>query len=361
MADTKTVRVALGPRSYDIKVGEGLLPKLGAEMAGRGLSGLAGIITNETVSPLYAQAAIDSLGAAGFQPKLFVMPDGEKFKSLEWVSVIYGWLLDLRFERKSPLVALGGGVIGDITGFAAATYLRGVPFVQVPTTLLSQVDSSVGGKTGVNHPLGKNMIGAFYQPRLVLADIATLGTLPDEEFLSGMAEIVKYGVIYDAELFGYIDTNKGAITAREPWALMHIIRRSCEIKAAVVAEDERESGLRAILNFGHTVGHAVESLTEYTEYRHGEAVAIGMVAAAKLAHRSGLCGADTPVRIEALLRAIGLPVSMPGLDPKAVLEAISHDKKAEDGKVKMVLPRKIGKVAVTADWDEGKLIEALQP
>src|SRR3990172_3293900 len=264
MSINEIVRVELGERSYDIEIGAGLLPSVGEKMRALGLTGRAGVVTNETVAPLYLDAVMKSLSAAGIEAVSLVLPDGEEFKTLPWASHLYDRLMEERFDRKCALVALGGGVIGDLTGFVAATYMRGIPFVQAPTTLLSQVDSSVGGKTGVNHPLGKNMIGAFYQPRLVTADVDTLNTLPREEFLSGMAEVVKYGVIWDAEFFGFIEANRGAILDKEPVALTHIIKRSCEIKALVVGRDERESGLRAILNYGHTVGHAVESLTNYT-------------------------------------------------------------------------------------------------
>lgn len=356
----ETVRVELGERSYDIEIGTGLLAGMGGRMKKAGLTGRACVVTNATVSPLYSAPVLDSLRGAGYQPDLIVIPDGEEYKSLEWASHLYDRLLEMRYDRKCSLVALGGGVIGDLTGFVAATYMRGIPFVQVPTTLLSQVDSSVGGKTGVNHPLGKNMIGAFYQPVHVCADVATLNTLPSEEFISGMAEVVKYGVIYDAEFFGYIEQNRDAILARDPAVLAHVIKRSCEIKAAVVAADERESGLRAILNFGHTIGHAIEMLTNYTGYRHGEAVAIGMVVAARLAHKSELCGREVEARVEALLGSLGLPVKLPELSPESIISVLSLDKKAEAGRVKFVLPKRIGEVVITADWKDEVLLSALK-
>jgi len=355
-----TVRVELGERSYDIEIGAGILRTIGPKMKALGLGGKTGVITNDTVGPLYGAVVMDSLRDAGFDPVLLVIPDGEEYKSLPWASHLYDRLLSMRFDRKCSLVALGGGVIGDLTGFVAATYMRGIPFAQVPTTLLSQVDSSVGGKTGVNHPLGKNMIGAFYQPVHVCADVTTLNTLPMAEFLSGMAEVVKYGVIRDGDFFSYIEQNMAAILSKEPDAVCHVIKRSCEIKAEVVGKDERESGLRAILNYGHTVGHAVEALTNYTGYRHGEAVSIGMVVAARLAHGMGLCGRDALGRVEALLSALGLPVKMPSMPAESVLSAMSIDKKAEGGKVKMVLPTKIGDVVITADWTDGALVEALR-
>jgi len=355
----ETVRVELGERSYDIEIGRGLVSGLGGKMKALGLAGRVGVVTNDVVRPLYAQAVMGSLKGAGFDPVLLVIPDGEEYKSLPWASHLFDRLLSMRFDRKCTLVALGGGVIGDMTGFVAGTYMRGIPFVQVPTTLLSQVDSSVGGKTGVNHPLGKNMIGVFYQPVHVCADLSSLGTLPEAEFLSGMAEVVKYGVIADPAFFSFLEGHKEAALAKETEALAHIVRRSCEIKAEVVAKDEREGGLRAILNYGHTVGHAVEALTNYTGYRHGEAISIGMVVAARLAHKSGICGREVGAKVEALLSALGLPVKFPDLPAEAVLSAMSLDKKSEGGKVKMVLPRAVGEVVVTGDWDEKILLKLL--
>jgi len=356
----ETVRVQLGERSYDIEIGKGLLGGLGNKIKGVGLRGRVCVVTNDTVEPLYAPAVMASLANSGFDASLIVIPDGEEYKSLLWASHLYDKLLSMRYDRKCALVALGGGVIGDMTGFVAGTYMRGIPFVQVPTTLLSQVDSSVGGKTGVNHPLGKNMIGVFYQPVYVCADVATLDTLPDAEFISGMAEVVKYGVIKDEEFFSFLVENMSAILSKEPDALGRVIRRSCEIKADVVAHDEREGGLRAILNYGHTVGHAVEALTNYTGYRHGEAVSMGMVVAAKLAHKTGLCGMDVPAKLESLLSGLGLPVKLPGLSPDAVLNAMTLDKKSEGGKVKMVLPRAIGEVVVTDGWDADVLADVIR-
>ncbi|MHB8173740.1 MAG: 3-dehydroquinate synthase [Nitrospirota bacterium] len=354
------VKVNLGPRSYDIFIGRALLPSLGERTKSAGLNGRAGILTNDTVGPIYAKRIIDSVRGAGYEVSVFSLPDGEKYKTVESMTSIYDWLLAEGFDRKSFLVALGGGVIGDIAGFAAATFMRGIDFVQVPTTLLAQVDSSVGGKTGVNRPLGKNMIGAFHQPRLVLSDVDTLKTLPAEEFISGLAEVVKYGVIRDEEFFAWLEDNAEAVLEMRPKALAHLIGRSCEIKAEVVGADEREGGLRAILNFGHTVGHAVESLTDYTGYRHGEAVSIGMAAAARLANLQGLCGPEVAERLIKLLTRFGLPVEFPGnLSPDSVLQSIGHDKKAEGGKVKFVMPTKIGDVAITKEWEEKALLKCL--
>jgi len=355
------VKVELGARSYDILIGA-KLDKLGEEMSRLRVGTKVAVVTNPTVNKLYGKTVLTSLAAAGFTSMPVEIPDGEQHKTLDWANAIFTALLINTFDRRSPLVALGGGVIGDLTGFAASSYMRGVPFVQVPTTLLAMVDSSVGGKTGVNHPLGKNMIGAFYQPRLVLMDLDVLKTLPKEELLSGMAEVIKYGVIWDRELFDFLEKNREKILNLEEGPLGHIVRRSCEIKADVVSKDEREGGLRAILNFGHTVGHAVETLSDYAS-RHGEAVAIGMVYAAKLAHRTGLCDARIPERIEKLINAYGLPTSLSVMKPRPTvtqfMDMIQVDKKAEAGKVRFVLPKKIGEVVITREWGEQQLQELL--
>ena len=355
------VKVELGARSYDILIGA-KLDKLGEEMSRLRVGTKVAVVTNPTVNKLYGKTVLTSLAAAGFTSMPVEIPDGEQHKTLDWANAIFTALLINTFDRRSPLVALGGGVIGDLTGFAASSYMRGVPFVQVPTTLLAMVDSSVGGKTGVNHPLGKNMIGAFYQPRLVLMDLDALKTLPKEELLSGMAEVIKYGVIWDHELFEFLEKNREKILNLEEGPLGHIIRRSCEIKADVVSKDEREGGLRAILNYGHTVGHAVETLSDYAS-RHGEAVAIGMVYAAKLAHRTGLCDARVPERIEKLINAYGLPTSLSVMKPRPTvtqfMDMIQVDKKAEAGKVRFVLPKKIGEVVITREWGEQQLQELL--
>ncbi|MBS1192237.1 MAG: aroB [Nitrospirae bacterium] len=351
------VKVELGARSYDILIGA-KLDKLGEEMGRLRFGRKTAVVTNPTVNGLYGQRVLKALAAADFLVMPVEVPDGEQYKTLDWANAVFTALLINTFDRRSPLVALGGGVIGDLTGFAASCYMRGVPFVQVPTTLLAMVDSSVGGKTGVNHPMGKNMIGAFYQPRLVLMDLDTLKTLPKEEFLSGMAEVIKYGVIWDRELFDFLDKNREKVLAQEQGPLGHIIRRSCEIKADVASKDEREGGLRAILNLGHTVGHAVETLSNYT-VRHGEAVAIGMVYASKLAHRIGQCDARVPERVEKLVRDYGLPFSLAVLKRRPsvaeLMDAIQVDKKAEGGKVRLVLPKKVGEVVMTGEWDEQQL------
>jgi 3-dehydroquinate synthase len=356
-----TVNVSLGDRSYDIEIGTGL-DQAGARLQGLGFGRKIALVTNPAIKKLHGRRVVDSLKAAGFLVMSIEVPDGEQYKNLDWANAIYTALLTNAFDRKSALVALGGGVIGDLTGFAAATFMRGVPFVQIPTTLLAMVDSSVGGKTGVNHPMGKNMIGAFYQPRKVLMDLDVLKTLPKEEFLSGMAEVIKYGVIRDAEFFDYLDKNREKILSLDPNALSHIIRRSCEIKAEVVSKDEREGGLRAILNFGHTVGHAIETAENYT-MRHGEAVAIGMVYASRLAHKTGLCDASVPGSVEKLIKSYGLPTNLAALSRKPtvteLMDTMQIDKKAEGGKVKFVLPKKIGEVVITKEWDEGVLSKVL--
>jgi 3-dehydroquinate synthase len=357
-----TVKVALGDRSYDLEIGASL-DEAGARLRDLGLGRKMALVTNPAVKDLYGQRMVDSLKAAGFLVMSIIVPDGEQYKNLDWANSIYTALLINSFDRKSVLVALGGGVIGDLTGFAAATFMRGVPFVQVPTTLLAMVDSSVGGKTGVNHPMGKNMIGAFYQPRKVLMDLTVLRSLPKEELLSGMAEVIKYGVIRDAAFFDYLEKNREQVLSLDPDVLEHIVRRSCEIKAEVVSDDEREGGLRAILNFGHTVGHAIETAENY-RMRHGYAVAIGMVYASRLAHKTGLCDAGLPERVEGLVRSYGLPADLSALERKPsvteLMDTMQIDKKAEGGKVKFVLPKKIGEVVITKEWDEGVLGEILK-
>jgi len=357
-----TVNVPLGERSYDIEIGTNL-DQAGPRIKGLGLGQKIAIVVNPTVKELYGKRVVDSLKAQGFMVMSIIIPDGEQYKNLDWANAIYTALLTNGFDRRSLIVALGGGVIGDLAGFAAATYMRGIPFVQVPTTLLAMVDSSVGGKTGVNHPMGKNMIGAFHQPKKVLMDLGVLTSLPKEEFLSGMAEVIKYGVIRDAAFFEYLDKNREKILDLDPDALAFIIRRSCEIKAEVVSRDEREGGLRAVLNYGHTVGHAIEKAENYT-MRHGHAVAIGMVYASRLAHQTGLCDASVPGRVEALIRSFGLPSELSALSRRPsvaeLMDTMQIDKKAEGGKVKFVLPTKIGEVVVTKAWDEGVLRDLLE-
>ena len=340
------VNVDLGERSYPIYIGTGILGDLGKTLGNFVAGRTAAVVTNPTVAALYLDAVKESLIGAGFETRVIEIPDGEEYKSLEWAGRIFDKLISYRLDRYCPLVALGGGVVGDITGFVAATYLRGVPYVQVPTTLLSQVDSSVGGKTAVNHRKGKNLIGAFYQPKFVQIDVDTLRTLEEREIRAGLAEIIKYGVIRDADLFAYLEENMERVLSLHSGALCHIIRRSCEIKARIVEEDERESGVRAILNFGHTFGHAVEAVTGYREFKHGEAVAIGMVYAARLSERLGLCRGDVVERISALVGKAGLPTEAPDCPEEEFMRAMQHDKKAVGGELRFVLVEEIGKVMI---------------
>jgi 3-dehydroquinate synthase len=301
------------------------------------------------VAPLYLAQLTASLKGGGVTVAQVVLPDGEAYKNWETLNLIFDALLTQRAERKTTLIALGGGVIGDMTGFAAASYQRGVPFIQIPTTLLSQVDSSVGGKTGINHPLGKNMIGAFYQPKVVLADTDTLKTLPARELSAGLAEVVKYGLIWDAEFLAWLEANMDKLRALDPAAITHAIYRSCEIKAQVVAQDEREGGIRAILNLGHTFGHAIETGMGYGNWLHGEAVAAGMVMAVETSQRMGWLSEADVARTRALIRAAGLPDVAPDLGVDTYLEHMGHDKKVEGGKMRFVLLKKLGEAVITAD------------
>lgn len=341
------IRVELAERSYDISIGNNILKRIGENLKALNLSPKIAIVSNPTVFSLYGEQVSDSLKKAGFDVVTVTIPDGEEYKDLLWVQHIYDELLDHKLDRSSALVALGGGVIGDITGFAASTYMRGISYIQIPTTLLAQVDSSVGGKTGVNHKLGKNMIGTFWQPRLVWIDVETLKTLPRRELLAGLAEVIKYGVIYDRELFDFLEVNKDKILNLDNNALTHIIKRSCEIKADVVSKDERESGLRAILNYGHTIGHAIETITEYKRYLHGEAVAIGMCLEARLAQMIDLIARDQVLKIKGLIDSFGLPSEMPeDMEVNRIFSSMQLDKKAVAGELKFILPKKIGSVTI---------------
>ena len=302
------------------------------------------MVTNSTVAGLYLERTLASLRDAAFQPAAIQIPDGEEHKNLAWLALLYDKLVDAGIERDGAVIALGGGVVGDLAGFAAATYLRGVPCVQVPTTLLAQVDSAIGGKTGINHVAGKNLIGAFAQPRFVLADVETLRTLPRRELTAGLAEVIKYGIIFDPELFALIEHELPAIQRLDRDLLVRIVRTSCALKALVVAEDETEGGYRAVLNFGHTVAHGLESLTEYKQYLHGEAVAIGMVAAARVSRRLGLCDDAVYQRIRSLLERCGLPTEVPAdLRGGPLALAMRTDKKARGGAIKFVCVEAIGK------------------
>ncbi|UVW29128.1 bifunctional shikimate kinase/3-dehydroquinate synthase AroKB [Massilia sp. H6] len=345
------LNVELGERSYPIAIGRDLLgdaAQLACHLTRHIDSGKVAIVTNNVVAPLYLATVAGALRAAGREVLEIILPDGEEHKNWQSLNLVFDALLANKCDRKTTLVALGGGVIGDLTGYAAASYMRGVAFVQVPTTLLSQVDSSVGGKTGINHPLGKNMIGAFYQPRAVIADTATLDTLPARELSAGLAEVIKHGAILDAAYFAWIESNIDRLVAREPAAMAYAIARSCEIKAEVVRKDEREGGLRAVLNFGHTFGHAIESGLGYGNWLHGEAVGCGMVMAADLSARLGLVDAATVERIRALVAAAGLPTRAPDLGLERWIELMAVDKKNEGGEIKFILLKPLGAPSITS-------------
>lgn len=352
----KTLHVELGDRSYPIHIGTGLLDNgdlllphiIGSEVL---------VVTNETIAPLYLDRLLPVL--AGKKIGTVILPDGERFKTLDTLAIIYQQLLELRHSRKTTLIALGGGVVGDMTGYAAASYQRGVNFIQIPTTLLSQVDSSVGGKTGVNHPLGKNMIGAFHQPVAVLADVATLDTLPAREFSSGLAEVIKYGLIGDPAFYQWLHENIQALMGRDRAALEYAVEQSCANKARVVAADERESGLRATLNFGHTFGHAIETAQGYKGLLHGEAIAVGMVMAADLSSRLGNISPPEVDRLRSLLVRANLPCKVPaGMAAEEFMTHMAVDKKVADGILRLVLLKSIGDTFVTAEYG-GHLLDAV--
>jgi len=344
----RTIRVELGSRSYPILIGDGLI-RGGFDLAGQVDGRDCVVVSNETVAPLYLDSLQNCL--AGREVHVAVLPDGEEHKTLASVSAIIDALVSAGANRDSTVFALGGGVVGDIAGFAAACYMRGVSFIQVPTTLLAQVDSSVGGKTGVNHPGGKNLIGAFHQPKLVLIDTETLTTLPDRELSAGLAEVIKHAVIADGQYFDWLEQNIEALLGRDPAALAHAIARSCEIKAAVVSADETEQGRRALLNFGHTFGHAIESTMGYGEWLHGEAVAAGMLMAAEL---SGISTADQD-RLRRLLVAAGLPVEPPRVGSARLRAAMRLDKKVADKRIRFILLNGLGSARIDADVDPGTL------
>jgi 3-dehydroquinate synthase len=358
--DSHTVPVVLGERSYRILIDRGLLSRAGTVLQEVGCKGKICVITDKNVARHHLRSLLRSLRQAGFDTASVILPPGERTKSLRTIARILDTLVQARFERRSTLLALGGGVIGDLTGFAAAIYLRGIPFVQVPTSLVAQVDSSVGGKTGVDHRLGKNLIGAFHQPRCVLIDTGTLRTLPAREWTAGLAEVIKYGVIADETFFEFLDRDIEQIRRREEVAVSHIITRSCEIKAQVVTEDERECDRRRSLNFGHTIAHALEAVTGYRRLVHGEAVGIGMVQEADLARYLGLCGVQVVERIRRLVQAAGLPHDMPRIPFMRLWNAMQSDKKVVHGMVHCALPTRIGDVAIVpllrqdcANWFAG--------
>jgi len=342
----RKVHVSLADRSYDIHIAHGNLGNLGADLLACGFPRRVAVISNPTVASLYLNQVRSSLVHSGFQAVSFEIPDGEQYKTIETLESIFDFLIRQNFDRKTGLVALGGGVVGDIVGFAAACFLRGVPFAQVPTTLLSQVDSSVGGKTAVNHPLGKNLIGAFYQPRFVSIDVDTLSSLSDREYAAGLAEVIKYGVISDHEFFEWLKDHAAELVARDRTALIHAVTRSCQIKADIVERDERESSVRAFLNFGHTLGHAVEKLVGYGTIVHGEAVAIGMVAAARISHSLQLCTRQDVEALQELISAVGLPVDLPLYPLQSYLETMYRDKKVQGGTLRFVVNLGIGSCEV---------------
>ena len=354
----KTLEVGLGARAYPIHVGDDVLARAGALVAARASDRYV-VVTNAIVASHHLAPVRDALRAAGAAVDVVLLPDGEAHKNQRTLDDLLTRLLELRAERTTTLVALGGGVVGDIAGFAAAIYQRGMPFVQVPTTLLAQVDSSVGGKTGINHPLGKNMIGAFWQPRAVLIDTSVLRTLPDRELRAGLAEVIKYGAIRDEAFFAWLETNVDALLARDAEALLHAILRSCAIKAEVVAADERESGERALLNFGHTFGHAIEAAQGYGEWLHGEAVAAGMVSAARLSQQ--VLGLDeaSAARLTRLIAAARLPTSPPAIALERWLDLMQRDKKVQSGVLRFVLLERLGRAVVRGDVDQTAVAGAL--
>ncbi|MBE9236349.1 3-dehydroquinate synthase [Anabaena aphanizomenioides LEGE 00250] len=360
---SSVIKVDIPENSYEITVAPGSLDQLGEQMTGLKLGKKVLLVSNPMIFKHYGERAIASLKNAGFDVVHYNLPPGERYKTLNSIQKIYDVALEHRLERSSTMVALGGGVVGDMTGFAAATWLRGINVVQVPTSLLAMVDSSVGGKTGVNHPQGKNLIGAFHQPSLVLIDPEVLKTLPAAEFRAGMAEVIKYGVIWDAELFTQLEASKHLDQLRyvKSDLINYILTHSCQAKADVVSQDEKESGLRAILNYGHTIGHAVESLTNYRLLKHGEAVGIGMIAAGEIAVKLGLWQKADIERQNALMKKAGLPTKLPaGLDIAAIIDALQLDKKVKSGKVQFVLPTQIGAVKVTDEVPTDTIRQVLE-
>ncbi|ABB74010.1 3-dehydroquinate synthase [Nitrosospira multiformis ATCC 25196] len=358
--ETVTVNLVSTPaqRGYPIHIGANILtqPELILDYLDQKR---VAIVTNTTVGPLYLEKFRADLSVHGMVSVPIVLPDGEEYKNWETLNLIFDALLTHRCERNTPLIALGGGVVGDLTGFAAATYLRGVPFIQVPTTLLAQVDSSVGGKTGINHPLGKNMIGAFYQPQAVVADTSTLDTLPDRELRAGIAEVIKYGLIRDPAFFDWIESHIELLLRRDNSILTDAIKRSCQHKAEVVEEDERESGMRALLNLGHTFGHAIENAMGYGNWLHGEAVAAGTMLAAEVSRRMGMIGEEDVDRVRNLYVKTGLPVIAPNLGPEKYLHLMGLDKKVQGGKMRFILLENIGRATVHADVPAAILTEVL--
>ncbi len=357
----RIVHVDLGTRSYPIAIGEGNLGELPRLIEQRGKLSHAVVVTDQNVADTHAATVIASLKQSGVRVDRFVVPPGEKTKCVEQADKLWQHMLDCGADRKTVVVAVGGGVIGDLAGFIAATFARGLRFVQVPTTLLAQVDSSVGGKVGINLPRAKNMVGAFWQPLAVLIDTAVLETLPQREYRAGLAEVIKYGVILDAEFFAWLEANLAGLQQRDAAVLQHVVARSCELKAEVVSKDEHETtGLRAVLNYGHTFCHAFESLTHYGELLHGEAVAIGMLCASRLAEKLGRIDEHVTRRQFALIQALGLPTEVPQLESAAIIEAMRHDKKVEYGRLRFVLPSRLGHVELVGDIEPSRVEAALR-
>jgi len=353
----QTVKVNLADRSYDVYIGSGILGKEFPAFNTANESTIL-IVSNETVAPLYLDALASSL--AGADVHSLILPDGEPYKTMEYWSQITDKLVEIRATRDATVFTLGGGVIGDMGGFAAASYMRGINYIQIPTSLLAQVDASVGGKTGFNHPLGKNLVGAFHQPAAVLVDIETLKTLPAREFSAGLAEVVKIAAVRDADFLNWLENNAANIVTREPGALASMIKRSITNKAAVVAEDERESGVRALLNFGHSFAHALETLTGYRQYLHGEAVAIGMMVAGRLSELRGLCESGFSDRLGQLLQSFDLPLELPGkLDPADILETMKLDKKVIAGSARLILVKSAGQGVIDNSSDKLQITAAI--
>ena len=356
----KRLEIDLGERSYEILIGQGILAQTGKLLFQAVPTSRVVIITHPRLNRLYGDKINRSLVREKLKVDCIEVPEGEEYKSLEEAEKVFGRLLEVSCDRSSVLVALGGGVIGDITGFIAATFMRGIPFIQVPTTLLAQVDSSVGGKTAVNHRLGKNMIGVFYQPKVVIIDLETLKTLPRDEYRAGLAEVIKYGIIADSELFDYLESQAEKILQMDAACLEHIVKTSCAIKAQVVQRDEKESRHRMILNFGHTLGHAIEALTNYKKYKHGEAIAIGMVYAAKLSRETGRCSDLVFQRLVSLVEKLGLPSRLPDLQADKLIELMRLDKKADNEQIRFIMTKEMGSIEIVDHVSESILRKVLE-
>lgn len=360
MKDLRKVKVKTWRNDYDISIGSGILSAIGENLRNLVSGGQVIIVTNQLVYDLYGREVKESLLKAEFEVIVYFLPDGEEYKTWENCGQILTAMLTARLNRDAIMIALGGGVVGDIAGFAASIYQRGINYVQIPTTLLAQVDSSVGGKVAVNHPLGKNMVGSFHQPIAVWTELKTLKTLPEREWTAGLAEVIKYGLIWDETFFDFLEKNTDRLKQRDEKLSKEIIVRSCEIKGAIVGQDEREEGIRAILNFGHTIGHALEKATDYKLLRHGEGVAIGMVAAGNLAVSLNKCSHEVVQRIERILKDLGLPVAISAISPQEVLESIYLDKKVKDKQLVFVLPKEIGKVEIIKGIQQEQILKSLE-